>query len=54
MRKRTNYKNDKAGSMLCHNKPAAYTYKESFTLNSTTQKGRKGIGFTVIGIAKPT
>ena len=36
--KKTNYKNDNAGSMLCHNNPAAYTHKESFTtLYSTPQ-----------------
>ena len=29
--KKANYKNDTAGSMLCHNNPAAYTYKDSRT-----------------------
>ena len=37
--KGTEYKNDTAGSMLCHNNPAAYTYEESVTLYSTPQKG---------------
>jgi len=32
LREKTNYKNKTAGSMLCHNNPAAYTYKESFTI----------------------
>jgi len=54
LREKTNYKNKTAGSMLCHNSLAANTYKESFTLYSTPQKGREGILFTVIGIAKPT
>ena len=41
--KKTNYKNDTPGGMLCHNNPAAYTYKESFTLYSKPQKGMEGI-----------
>ena len=37
--KNTKYKYDTAGSMLCHNNPAAYTYKESFTLYSIGETG---------------
>ena len=40
--KNTKYINDTTGSMLCHISPAAYTYKGSFTLYATPQKGREG------------
>ena len=40
--KNTKYINDTARSMLCHINPAAYTYKGSFTLYTTPQKGREG------------
>ena len=40
--KNTKYINNTAGGMLCHISPAAYTYKGSFTLYATPQKGREG------------
>ena len=40
--KNTKYINDTARSMLYHINPAAYTYKGSFTLYATPQKGREG------------
>ena len=39
--KNTKYINDTARSMLCHINPAAYTYKGSFTLYATPEKGRE-------------
>ena len=39
--------------MLCHINPAAYTYKGSFTLYATPQKGREGHLNSVVVIAKP-
>ena len=38
-KKTLKYVNDTAGSMLRHISPAAYIYKESFTLYTTPQKG---------------
>ena len=49
----TKYINDTARSMLCHINPAAYTYKGSFTLYATPQKGREGHLNFVVVIAKP-
>ena len=51
--KNTKYINDTARSMLCHINPAAYTYKGSFTLYATPQKGREGHLNSVVVIAKP-
>ena len=52
-KKNTTYINDTAGSMLCHIRPAAYTYTGSFTLYATPLKGREMHLKSVIGIAKP-
>ena len=51
--KNTKYINDTARSMLCHINPAAYTYKGSFTLYATPQKGREGHLNSIVVIAKP-
>ena len=51
--KNTKYINDTAGSILCHINPAAYTYKGSFTLYATPQKGREGLLNSVVVIVKP-